>query len=226
MPCWESFAEGSRGALRPWISLTPVGSAFDQVYITTLLAWLHVWRGDFATALPLSDRALRIAESHNRVVPLPTVMTVHGRLLCDVGRAADGISLMRSAIEMAESSRLMYRFTYWIGWLAEGYQVVGDITQSSQAALRGLELARRRQEPGLESWFHCLLGDIKATTLSESVAAERSYLDALTAAESLRLRPTMARCHLGLGKFTCVRGRSNRPTNTWVWQRRCIARWT
>ncbi len=94
----------------------------------------------------------------------------------------------------------MYWHTYLHTMLAEGYAYAGDVSRSAQTAARALDLARTRREPGFEAWSHCLLGAAASGEHLERETAERSYRAALTLAEPLRLRPLVARCHLGLGQ--------------------------
>jgi hypothetical protein len=53
----------------------------------------------------------------------------------------------------------------------------------------------------MESWLQCLLGDIANVTCSDEEAAERRFRDSMVQAERMRLRPLVARCHLGLGRL-------------------------
>jgi hypothetical protein len=91
--------------------------------------------------------------------------------------------------------------------LAEGYALAGNVSRSAQTAAHALDLARTRREPGFEAWAHCLLGATAASEHVEPETAERSYRAALTLAEPLRLRPLVARCHLGLGKLSLRTGK-------------------
>ena len=95
----------------------------------------------------------------------------------------------------------MYWHTYLQILLAEGYLLAGNVSRSAQTAARALDLARTRHAPGFEAWSHCLLGATAACEHVEPETAERSYRAALTLAEPLRLRPPVARCHLGLGQL-------------------------
>jgi hypothetical protein len=108
---------------------------------------------------------------------------------------------MERALELAESRRLMFWFTNWVAVLSEGYLLSGNFDRSRQTAARGLSLARDRREPGMESWMHCLLGDIACGAHSDRDTAKRSYRDAMSLAQPLGLRPLIARGHLGLGKL-------------------------
>jgi tetratricopeptide (TPR) repeat protein len=184
------------------------GSAFSQMYIALWLAWLHAWRGDFGLARPMSDRALRLTEGHGLPGALPWAMATHGWIVCGVGRADEGISLMERALELAESRRLMFWFTNWVAQLSEGHLLSGDLDRSRETAMRALSLARDRTEPGMESWVYCLLGDIACAAGTDADTAEQSYRDAMSLAQPLGLRPLIARGYLGLGKLSRRTGKS------------------
>jgi tetratricopeptide (TPR) repeat protein len=195
------FREGiARGAEAMAIA-DSLGTPSGHAYIAMLLASLHAWRGDFAIALSLSDHGRRLAEAHGLVPLLPPLIATHGLACCGVGRVLDGIPLLERGIEVAESRRVMYWHTNLLAMLAEGYLLAGDVDRSGQTAARALDLARTRREPGFEAWSHCLLGAAASGERLEPETAERSYRAALTLAEPLRLRPLVARCHLGLGQL-------------------------
>ena len=174
---------------------------FNQAYIRNYVAWLYVWKGDPAAALPLSDRAIGLGEAHGLAPVLPAAMTIHGWALCCAGRVGEGLSFLEEGIKLAESRSLMQYHTIWIAQLCESFLLGGEFDRAELTARQVLDLARTRREPGNEAWAHCLLGDVRCASQADAEAAERSYRDALLSAEALRLRPLVARCHLGLGKL-------------------------
>jgi hypothetical protein len=70
------------------------------------------------------------------------------------------------------------------------------------AAARALSLARERGERGREAEGLRLLGEVFARReLLDVEAADGHYMQALTLATKLGMRPLVAHCHLGLGKL-------------------------
>jgi tetratricopeptide (TPR) repeat protein len=90
----------------------------------------------------------------------------------------------------------------WIGWLGESYLLAGRMEDAARVGWQALELSRNRKERGYEAWALRLLGDIAAQRVPlDAETAEVHYRQALTLAGELGMRPLVAHCHLGLGKF-------------------------
>jgi len=106
----------------------------------------------------------------------------------------------RSAMErMGIATRYHTRL---LGHLSEASPAAGRLALARDLAGQALVLARERSERGTELY---------ALQLSPAVAAHRAaldrpvgeayYGDALALADTLRLRPSAARCHCGLGEL-------------------------
>jgi tetratricopeptide (TPR) repeat protein len=114
----------------------------------------------------------------------------------------DAIRHLKQAVE--DSDRLGYRpdQARRVAWLAEAYQLHANSNEAAELGERALELARRFQERGNETWALHLLGDLAAGTTSPDVAtAEARYGQALVLATELGMRPFVAHCHVGLGRL-------------------------
>jgi tetratricopeptide (TPR) repeat protein len=87
-----------------------------------------------------------------------------------------------------------------VAWLSEAYLLAGRLDEAYTQAQRALEYARVHQERGHEAYALRLLGEIAShSDLPEIEQAAAHYLQALTLAEELGMRPLQAHCHLGLG---------------------------
>jgi len=202
------FREGIARGVEAVEIADSVGTPYIQVYATGLTALSHCWRGDFASSLPLADRGLRLAEALGSINQIPFVLAARGWALCGLGRGDKGVPLLERGIKVAESSRVLYWHTNLVAIFAEGQLLASDVNRSRDTAARALDLARARREPGFEAWSLRLLGDIANATEADAETAERSYRSALALATSLRLRPLVAHCHLGLGKLYRRTGKS------------------
>jgi tetratricopeptide (TPR) repeat protein len=79
------------------------------------------------------------------------------------------------------------------------YLSAGQIDEAASHAREALALTRRLGARGSEAHALCLAGDVASTGGAED--AEGSYRKALALAGELGMRPLVAHCHLGLGKF-------------------------
>jgi tetratricopeptide (TPR) repeat protein len=90
-----------------------------------------------------------------------------------------------------------------VAWLGEAYALNQQLDDALERAQEALALAQNHEELGHEAWAHRLLGQIamRRRDLLDARAAEDHFRRALTLAAELEMRPLMAHCHLGLGKF-------------------------
>jgi len=80
--------------------------------------------------------------------------------------------------------------------------LAGRLQEAHALAEPALALARQHQERGNEAYALRLLGEIAARREPpEAEPAETFYHQALALADELGMRPLVAHCHFGLGKF-------------------------
>jgi tetratricopeptide (TPR) repeat protein len=92
-------------------------------------------------------------------------------------------------------------------WLGEGYVLAGRLAEAKQLGQCALEKARLLKQWGHQAYALRLLGESAAHGEPPDVAlAETYYLQALTLAEALGMRPLQAHCHLGLGTLYATTG--------------------
>src|SRR5262249_2394168 len=84
--------------------------------------------------------------------------------------------------------------------LGEAYLLTARGREAGEAADSALELSRKHQERGHEAWSLRLLAEVAAYDRRAS-DAETRFREAIDLGSSLRTRPLVAHCHLGLGKL-------------------------
>ena len=104
--------------------------------------------------------------------------------------------------------RIMYNHAFRLAGLGEAYLLAGRTDTAAEVAGRALTLARQHRERGHEAWVLRLLGEIASDRHRiDAAAAEEHYRQALALAESLGMRPLLARCRVGLGALYRAEGR-------------------
>ncbi len=89
-----------------------------------------------------------------------------------------------------------------VGYLGEACLRADRLEDASAVAGRALTLARERKERGSEARALWLLGEIAAHQDPRQVEkTDAHYREAMALAEELGMRPLVAHCHFGLGKF-------------------------
>jgi len=127
-------------------------------------------------------------------------LTVLGQAYGLVGRPADGIPLVKEAIELQETAGAFVDRALWTRVLAWLYLRGGNLSEAETTAETALRFAQRHGERGNEAWIHWLLGQAMAER-DERDAAIRRFEMAQGLADQLGMRPLIAHCHLGLGKL-------------------------
>jgi ATP/maltotriose-dependent transcriptional regulator MalT len=97
---------------------------------------------------------------------------------------------------------LMHQRVLIMVWLGEAALALGRLSESAGMADQALRMARDNDERGHEAWALHLLGEIRAR--SGPLDLERSaecYRQARARAETLGMRPVIARAFLGLGSL-------------------------
>jgi tetratricopeptide (TPR) repeat protein len=89
----------------------------------------------------------------------------------------------------------------WLSFLSDAYLRAGRSSDAAEAARRGLDGARARQERGEEAWNLRALAEALCADASDVDGAEGHYREALALAEELGMRPLVARCHAGLANL-------------------------
>ena len=159
------------------------------------LGYVHLRRGEAESAIRALERGLSSARQWNTSLLVPYLASALGEGYLMAGRPAEALPLLE---EGAASERVARSLR--VARLAEGYLRAGRLEEAMETAQRALAFARAAKERGYEAWTLYLLGEIAAGRNPSSVeAAERDYRQAISIATELRMRPLLARCHLGLG---------------------------
>jgi tetratricopeptide (TPR) repeat protein len=139
---------------------------------------------------------------------LPFITAPLGAAYALAGRVDAGIGLLEQAVEQAGSMGLVATQSLRLAWLAEAHLMAGRLEPARNHAQRALQLAEDRRERGRVADVQRLLADIEAEKAdSDGSAAATAYRGALEAAQTLQMRPVVARCLLGLGCLSRRMGR-------------------
>jgi tetratricopeptide (TPR) repeat protein len=173
------------------------------------LGILYLAQGDLEAAIQVFEQGLalcRAAGSRDWANPIASGL---GCAYAFTGRVAEGLALLEEANrEDTLRTGVLHRQCLRLTWLSEVCLLAGRRDEARQHARHALDLARRQQARGDEALARRVLGAVHAHADPPEVRqAEALYLEALTLAERLGMRPTTAHCHLGLGKLYAEIGR-------------------
>jgi class 3 adenylate cyclase/tetratricopeptide (TPR) repeat protein len=195
----EGIAEGERGVR----IAEEVDHPFSLVTAYYGAGVVHVQKGDLEAAIHRLERAVGLCSLWNFRSWIPPIASALGTAYTRYGRSNDGLRLLEQAVEEAASMGLMGRQCLRLAALSEGYLAAGRQQGALELAAQALDLSRRYNERGRETWTLCLLGDIISSIDSSDVeGAEDYYRQAMALAQELGMRPLLAHCHLGLGTLS------------------------
>jgi tetratricopeptide (TPR) repeat protein len=178
----------------------------------TLLAEGDVYlaQGAFAEAASPLERAVVLSESAEISYFGPLITATLGYAYSLTERVAEAVQLLEGLDQRPGQLASAYGNSYLrrVAHLGEAYLLAGRLADATEAAERGLALARERKERGNEAWALRLVGEIVARAEPPDVdRGEAYYRQALALAEELGMRPLVAHCHLGLGTLYQKLGR-------------------
>ncbi len=172
------------------LNLTVACSGFGTVLLR---------QGEAESAIPFFERGLDLIQKCNVPLWFPRVAAGLGSAYTLLDRPADALAILEQALRRAEAMRLVVGRSQLLAFLSEAHLQAGHITSARELAGQALERAREHHERGYEAWTLRLLGEI--TLRLEPDSARQFFEDAIRLAETLQMRPLIARARLGLGRL-------------------------
>jgi class 3 adenylate cyclase/tetratricopeptide (TPR) repeat protein len=204
---------------------------FTLVEALTALGGVSLAKGDLDHAIGALERGLALSREW-KFQPWATISRL-GYAYALSARLPDARRLLEEVArsETTVSSMGVGR-SIQVAWLGEVYALDQQLDDALERAQEALALAQNHEEHGHEAWAHRLLGQIALgrRDLPDARAAEDHFRRALTLATELEMRPLMAQCHLGLGKFyrrtgQCEQAREYLSTAATMYREMDIGSW-
>jgi DNA-binding NtrC family response regulator/tetratricopeptide (TPR) repeat protein len=181
----------------------PTQHAFTVGVAHDAASWLHLRKGDWATARSVIERGIAASRKGSIAAVLRTMVAASAWVLAQVGEASEALTRLREGellLECQAASR-------WRGALMP-YQSMGRaallldrLDEAQRLGERAVTFSPFRQSDVAHARH--LLGDIAShPDRFDAESAEAHYCKALALAEPRGMRPLIAHCHLGLGKLS------------------------
>jgi class 3 adenylate cyclase/tetratricopeptide (TPR) repeat protein len=200
-----ALASGERGAFKDAVVHAQEGmriaeptNAYSRFLAFHALGCVNVMRGDLVQGVAALEQALAVCRDWNLGVLLPMACGAMGYGYLQGRDPARALTLLREACASYDSTGMGVFQSLAEVRLGEALLIAGQHGKASEAAVRGLTLARERGERGHEAHALRLLAEMGST---REPADEAPYHDAIALARELGMRPLVAHCHLGLGKL-------------------------
>jgi class 3 adenylate cyclase/tetratricopeptide (TPR) repeat protein len=178
------------------------GHAYTDTIARTLAGLVWLRRGQLDRALPLLQKSLDACREKNLDVWRPIPASLLGLTCILLGRLDEGLRLLEDGVALTEALGVRAYLALWTTHLGEGLLAAGQIERARVVTQRALQLAQAHKERGHQAWALRLQGDVAARgSRPDTDAAVDSYARALALAGELKMRPLVARTHLGLGQL-------------------------
>jgi tetratricopeptide (TPR) repeat protein len=193
-------------------SAIQIAETAEHSYSLTLahlaVGMLHLRKGDLTRAISVLEQGLSLCETADVPVRIPWFAAALGHALSLSGRTAEGLPLMKQAVERASAMNVTVDQSLRYGWLSEAYMDAGQGNEALRLAERALELARQHRERGNEAWILQLLGVLCLSGDAPDLGkAETFSREALALAADLEMEPLVAHSHLSLAMLHWKCGR-------------------
>jgi tetratricopeptide (TPR) repeat protein len=153
----------------------------------------------------LNERVIEIARTHGVQWALNLATGGLGWVLTASNRPAEGRPLLERGVALLERHDQFPGSAIFRGWLARACDAEGDSARAIELARQAVDQAAVQQQRGVCAWNRWHLAAILARAGDPD--AERTFREALAAAEERGMRPLQAHCHLGLGRLHRQAGR-------------------
>lgn len=159
---------------------------------------VYLCKGDCSKAITLLERGLNLCGDVS--VVFPGIAAQLGYVYGQCGRLTEAMPLLEQAVERGASTHVMSWHALWVAYLSEVCLLANRLEDAQRSAEGALDFAQLHKERGTQAWALRLLGDI-AMHRNPPICdqAKAHYLQALTLANELGMRPLQAHCHRGLG---------------------------
>jgi DNA-binding SARP family transcriptional activator/tetratricopeptide (TPR) repeat protein len=204
--CWltvlcAELGQFDRGLARAREAVT-LAEALDHPTSLSFACWAlgYLWeaRGRADEAIAPLERSLALADRWHLAIIWPLARAWLGSVYTASGRVSEGLALLHRSLEGYAPSTAGYPGV--LAKLGHAYLLAGRPENALSSAIRASEVGREQNQRGSEAGALYLLGEI-ASRVGSADEAERQYHQAMSLAGELRMRPLLARCHLGLGRL-------------------------
>jgi tetratricopeptide (TPR) repeat protein len=196
------FAEGIARGQEGVRLAEALGQPFTAAHCFWGLGYLLGIKGDLGEATRLLEKGYAICREWDVVFMSPFLAWTLGWVYARSARVEEGLPLMRNGLAGIERLGFVAYEAMGDAQLAEALIVADRPDEARRVATRALELAQARGQRGFEAEALRILGEIaSASGAIASDAAEARYREAMALASAIGMRPLLAHCHAGLGRF-------------------------
>jgi class 3 adenylate cyclase/tetratricopeptide (TPR) repeat protein len=195
------FAEAMQYASEALSVAETAGQAYSMAAACLSIGQVELVRGALEQAVPTLERSAGLCHSAKLHVILTTTTAVLSLTRALQGHAHETLSMLEESEAHAPEIRIFNTSTAATA-LGAVYLLAGKTQEAQETAMRTAERTAKHGFRGGQARALYLLGEICARRdPTDGQQAEKHYRQAMDLAGKLAMRPLIAQCHLGLGRF-------------------------
>jgi class 3 adenylate cyclase/tetratricopeptide (TPR) repeat protein len=189
-----------------------VDHPFTTVWAHVGIGLVRLEQGELPGALEALESSLALWRRGDWAFMFPWVAAPLGRAYATAGRAEKAIELLAQGAERTSAMNVIPLLTQNLLYLSEAHLLAKRHDDAIAANARALDLSRLHHQRLFEPDAWRIEGEIfgQQTGQRNTARAVDAYLNALSLAVDLRMRPLVAHCHVGLGKLYRRTGQRDR----------------
>ena len=181
---------------------------YDMALAHWYAGFVQSHQGDVSGSLVSLEHGYQIARSAQISFLIPVLSTSLGYAYALAGRIDEGIELLTKAVGFSQFAKFPYGVAWSTVYLGFAKFLAGCPEGVNQQARNAIDLASSHRYRAVEATAHRLMACVHQHS-GELRAAEASYLDAISIASELGLRPELAHCQSGLSQIYDRLGRAD-----------------
>jgi class 3 adenylate cyclase/tetratricopeptide (TPR) repeat protein len=203
------FTDGLRHGEEAIRIAEDVGNVFGLIHAIFGLGLVNLRRGEVGKATVTLERGLDICRSANlQTAGFHGVASFLGETYVLAARPEDAIPLLQRVTEQSLGLGMLADFFIAAVPLGNAYMITDRHDDALRVAAQAADLSRKHDFRANHAWALRLLGMLHAEpTHGDETEARGFFLDGLSLAQELGMRPLQAHCHLGLGTLYRRAGR-------------------
>jgi len=187
---------------------------FSETAATCLLAHTHYRRGDLSIAVEVGEHALDLSSASENQIAHAFACAFLSGAYAGAGQVEKARSCAQRAEQLFADMRASLGQRQARCVLVEAHLRAGALDLALELASATLELVRASGQRLLEVWLLNLIGEIHARwDPPELERAQDAFIDAMTLATDLGMRPSLAHAELGLGRVLTRMGKAEQACN-------------
>ena len=173
-------------------------SPYDLAFGQSLTAWLHIYLKESEEAESLASQSVALSEHHGFAQFAPYTRIVLGYARAQLGRANEGVTLMRQGLSRLAEMGARIHITSCLSWLAEA-QGLDDATAGALATIEDA-LQANPDEIVLRPEAFRVRGELKLK-LGETQRAEADFREAIALAQKMSAKAWELRATSSLARL-------------------------